>query len=142
MAEVSRELTAMALWSDDLQLGRVSGFSPIPPAWGDGGSILWFFLPQIFHNSNRLFPQTVRRLTAASSHKKTRFPGPWLTSPVDRSEAHHLGNGLKIGVEVSMEGTAAVINRGVGIFQAVARQDTDDLGAGRHLISAFEQTGH
>jgi hypothetical protein len=142
MAEATSELTAMALWTGDLRLGKVSRFSPISPAWGDGAIFQWFFPPQIFHNSNRLFPQTVRRLTAASSHKKTRFPGLWLASTVDRSEAHHLGNGLKIGVEVPMEGTAAVIDGGVGILQAVARQDTDDLGAGWYLISAFEQTGH
>ena len=55
------------------------------------------------------------------------------------SEAHHIGDGAQIRIEVGVEGSVVVANGAVGILEAVAGQNADHRGAGWHFIFALEQ---
>ena len=45
------------------------------------------------------------------------------------SEAHHIGDGAQIGIEVGVEGGIVIADGAVGILEAVAGQNADHRGA-------------
>ena len=145
-----QQIPVIQAWGKQSTLwGKQQGFPLLHSSWkalACSTGCFCFCFPQVVQGVVRALPQSLHRLVVLISHQKA--PNRGLPVTVDQgcnrlkrvaSETHHIGHCGEIGVQIGVEGSVVVVDGAVGVFEAVAGENTDNSGSGRNFLSAFQQ---